>query len=89
MPILQRATSKIIQYFLLTANLAYCKIIPMKLKAYRKKTGKKQSEAAKELGISVKYYGRIENDYPAGRKLSNRIEVWSGGEVKAVEVLYP
>jgi len=48
------------------------------------------AEAAKELGYSRPYLTDILNGkYPAGRRLGEAFEKWSGGAVKKEDLVWP
>lgn len=63
----------------------------MDLESFRKSRGLTQEQLASELGLVSKgYVSRIETgDVRAPIKLALQIERWSGGEVRAVELLSP
>ena len=60
----------------------------MKPKAYLKKRGLTIAAAAKELNVTRQWLTNVVNNrVVAGRKLAQRFEKWSGGEVLASEML--
>jgi hypothetical protein len=62
----------------------------MKLQQYFDKNPKiKLCEAAKELGITRQRLWEIRTGSTPSRKLANKIEKWSKGKVKAVELIFP
>lgn len=63
----------------------------MGLADYRKRRELSQEAAAAELGLSSKgYFSRLENGFARWPlALALRVEQWSAGEVRAVELLHP
>lgn len=63
----------------------------MGLAEYRERRGLTQEAAAAELGLASKgYFSSLENRrVPWPIKLALQVEVWSGGAVRAVELLPP
>lgn len=60
----------------------------MKLEAFRKELGLSQEECAKALGLKSKSYicGIERNEVTASLRLALKIEMWSGGRVKATSL---
>jgi hypothetical protein len=47
------------------------------------------TDLAKDLGYSRVHLTNVANGFPAGKRLAKKIELWSGGQVPAVCLLYP
>jgi transcriptional regulator with XRE-family HTH domain len=62
---------------------------PMDIASYRESRAISQGQAAIELGLSSRgYFSRLENGFaPIGVKLALKIEAWSAGNVRAIDLL--
>lgn len=56
-------------------------------KEYIQSIGMTVEEASKQLKVARPYLSRIINGHPSGRKLALRFESWSGGKVKAADLI--
>ena len=61
----------------------------MKLKDYLEWKGVTATEAAKELDVTKARISQVCNGDPAGRKLADRIFIWTDGAVSREEAIYP
>ena len=45
------------------------------------------AEAAEQIGCARQYLYMLDEGRPAGKRVAARIEAWSGGEIRATELM--